>query len=249
MGPLSRRLSAVRAIADEPSRRVDCLHRAQDAVTDLRGADDSRLGIAAPGRRRGLLPRSRRRRDATSRACPHRYQNRGQRVCRRPDVVAPGSEDCPAQRSRNRERQHRCAALLQPRLLPDAAAAERWTPTILIQLKEKHRPTAMYEDSIRHDLAREFPRRYDVLPGRRHHRASFELRALVCNRRPGLRQRSDSGLRNRRAAGEADAQHPGCGRSADLATRLSSEVDVDRNKALELGITENQAASRAYSPR
>ena len=28
---------------------------------------------------------------------------------------------------------------------------------IMIQLKEKHRPTAMYEDSIRHDLAREFP--------------------------------------------------------------------------------------------
>ena len=28
---------------------------------------------------------------------------------------------------------------------------------IMIQLKEKHRPTAMYEDRIRRDLTREFP--------------------------------------------------------------------------------------------
>ena len=56
----------------------------------------------------------------------------------------------------------------------------------------------------------------------------------------------DIGLRNRpQAAGEADAQHSGCAdlRIAEPLDYPAFKVDVDRNKALELGITENQVAS------
>ena len=116
---------------------------------------------------------------------------------------------------------------------------------ILIQLKEKHRPTAMYEDLIRRDLSREFPgvttyfQAADIIA----QVLNFGLSSAIDVQVSGndldsdyaIARRLEKQMRN--IAGVADL------RIAEPLDYPAFKVDVDRNKALELGITENQVAS------
>ena len=116
---------------------------------------------------------------------------------------------------------------------------------IMIQLKEKHRPTAMYEDLIRRDLAREFPgvttyfQAADIIA----QVLNFGLSSAIDVQVSGndldsdyaIARRLEKQMRN--IPGVADL------RIAEPLDYPAFKVDVDRNKALELGITENQVAS------
>ena len=116
---------------------------------------------------------------------------------------------------------------------------------ILIQLKEKHRPTAMYEDLIRRDLSREFPgvttyfQAADIIA----QVLNFGLSSAIDVQVSGndldsdyaIARRMEKQMRN--IPGVADL------RIAEPLDYPAFKVDVDRNKALELGITENQVAS------
>ncbi len=116
---------------------------------------------------------------------------------------------------------------------------------IMIQLREKHRPTAMYEDLIRRDLAREFPgvttyfQAADIIA----QVLNFGLSSAIDVQVSGndldsdyaIARRLEKQMRN--IPGVADL------RIAEPLDYPAFKVDVDRNKALELGITENQVAS------
>jgi multidrug efflux pump subunit AcrB len=116
---------------------------------------------------------------------------------------------------------------------------------ILIQLKEKHRPTAMYEDSIRRDLAREFPgvttyfQAADIIA----QVLNFGLSSAIDVQVSGNNLDSDYAIAHR--IEEQMRNIPGVAdlRIAEPLDYPAFKVDVDRNKALELGITENQVAS------
>jgi multidrug efflux pump subunit AcrB len=116
---------------------------------------------------------------------------------------------------------------------------------IMIQLTEKHRPTAMYEDRIRRDLARQFPgvttyfQAADIIA----QVLNFGLSSAIDVQVSGndldsdyaIARRMEKQMRN--IPGVADL------RIAEPLDYPAFKVDVDRNKALELGITENQVAS------
>jgi multidrug efflux pump subunit AcrB len=116
---------------------------------------------------------------------------------------------------------------------------------IMIQLKEKHRPTAMYEDRIRRELVREFPgvttyfQAADIIA----QVLNFGLSSAIDVQISGndlhsdyqIAERLEKQMRN--IPGVADL------RIAEPLDYPAFKVDVDRNKALELGITENQVAS------
>jgi CzcA family heavy metal efflux pump len=116
---------------------------------------------------------------------------------------------------------------------------------IMIQLKEKHRPTAMYEDRIRRDLAREFPgvttyfQAADIIA----QVLNFGLSSAIDVQVSGNDLHSDYTIAEqlekqmRNIPGVADL------RIAEPLDYPAFKVKVDRNKALELGITENQVAS------
>jgi CzcA family heavy metal efflux pump len=116
---------------------------------------------------------------------------------------------------------------------------------VMIQLKSRHRPTAMYQNSIRRDLAREFPdvnsyfQAADIIA----QVLNFGLSAAIDVQVSGYDLDSDSLIAHRlirqmrNIPGVADLR---IGEPLDYP---AFKVDVDRNKALELGITENQVAS------
>ena len=116
---------------------------------------------------------------------------------------------------------------------------------ILIQLKEKHRPTAMYEDSIRRDLAREFPgvttyfQAADIIA----QVLNFGLSSAIDVQVSGNNLDSDYAIANRMEKQMRNIPGVADLRIAEPLDYPAFKVDVDRNKALELGITENQVAS------
>jgi CzcA family heavy metal efflux pump len=111
---------------------------------------------------------------------------------------------------------------------------------IMIQLKEKHRPTAMYEDRIRRDLAREFPgvttyfQAADII-AQVSSAIDVQVSGNDLDSDYAIARRLEKRMRN--IPGVADL------RIAEPLDYPAFKVDVDRNKALELGITENQVAS------
>jgi len=116
---------------------------------------------------------------------------------------------------------------------------------ILIQLKKKHRSTAMYEERIRHTLAERFPnveayfQAADIIS----QVLNFGLPAAIDAQISGNDLASDYEIATKLAA--AMRRIPGV-EDLRIAERLdypAFKVDVDRGKALELGITEQQVAS------
>src|SRR5229473_2510627 len=116
---------------------------------------------------------------------------------------------------------------------------------IMIQLKEKHRPTAMYEERIRRDLAREFPgvttyfQAADIIA----QVLNFGLSSAIDVQVSGNDLDSDYAIAERLEKQMRDIPGVADLRVAEPLDYPAFKVDVDRNKALELGITENQVAS------
>jgi CzcA family heavy metal efflux pump len=116
---------------------------------------------------------------------------------------------------------------------------------IMIQLKEGHRPTAMYEDLIRRDLAREFPgaksyfQAADIIA----QVLNFGLSSAIDVQISGNDLNSDYAIAHRLETKMRDIPGVADLRIAEPLDYPAFKVDVDRNKALELGITENQVAS------
>jgi CzcA family heavy metal efflux pump len=116
---------------------------------------------------------------------------------------------------------------------------------IMIQLKEKHRPTAMYENRIRQDLAREFPdvttyfQAADIIA----QVLNSGLPAAIDVQVSGANLDSDSRIAHRLVKQMRDIPGVADLRIAEPIDYPAFQVNVDRNKALELGITENQVAS------
>jgi multidrug efflux pump subunit AcrB len=116
---------------------------------------------------------------------------------------------------------------------------------IMIQLAPKHRPTADYEAAIRRRLARDFPglsayfQPADIIS----QVLSFGLPAPIDAQVSGPDLNSDYVLASRLQS--AMRQVPGIVdlRIAEPLNYPSFKVDVDRAKALELGITESDVAS------
>jgi multidrug efflux pump subunit AcrB len=125
----------------------------------------------------------------------------------------------------------------------DSVAAQ--DADILIQLEPKHRPTAMYEDRIREMLLVNFPQAVayfqaaDIVS----QVLNFGLSAMIDVQISGANLYSDyalaSKLKNQvsRIPGLADI------RIAQPLDYPAFKVNVDRTKALEVGITEEQVAS------
>jgi CzcA family heavy metal efflux pump len=116
---------------------------------------------------------------------------------------------------------------------------------ILIQLKEKHRPTAMYENLIRRDLSREFPgvttyfQAADIIA----QVLNFGLSSAIDVQVSGNNLDSDYAIASRMEKQMRNIPGVADLRIAEPLDYPAFKVDVDRNKALELGITENQVAS------
>jgi CzcA family heavy metal efflux pump len=120
---------------------------------------------------------------------------------------------------------------------------------ILIQLKTKHHPTAMYEDQIRTALEAQFPnvtsyfQAADIVS----QVLNFGLPAAIDAQINGNDLNKDYQI----AARLADRMHriPGVSdlRIAEPLDYPSYKVEVDRSKALEMGITQQQVASSLLS--
>jgi multidrug efflux pump subunit AcrB len=116
---------------------------------------------------------------------------------------------------------------------------------ILIQLEPRHRPTEIYENRIRGLLRRQFPglvtyfQAADIIS----QVLNFGLPAAIDVQVSGNDLQSDSSIAERL---ESAMQHiPGLSdlRIAEPLDYPAFHVDVDRNKALEMGITEQQVAT------
>ena len=116
---------------------------------------------------------------------------------------------------------------------------------IMIQLKPTHQPTAMYEQRIREMLATQFPdvngyfQAADIIS----QVLNFGLPAAIDAQVMGNDLQSDYRIAQRL---EAEMKNiPGLVdlRIAEPLDYPAFKVDVDRNKALELGMTEQQVAS------
>ncbi len=117
---------------------------------------------------------------------------------------------------------------------------------LLIQLKPNHKPTAEYQQKIRDLLARQISECHRLLSGRRHRQPGAQFRPARGHRRADQRQRPAGRLRHRAAAaGSRCGSIPGVSdlRIAEPQDYPTFEVNVDRDKALELGITQQQVAS------
>ncbi len=125
----------------------------------------------------------------------------------------------------------------------DSVAAQ--DADVLIQLKPKHRPTAMYENQIRQMLPVNFPQvvgyfqAADIVS----QVLNFGLSAMIDVQISGSNLNSDyalaAKLKNKlsRIPGLVDL------RIAEPLDYPAFKVDVDRTKALEVGVTEQQVAS------
>ncbi len=120
---------------------------------------------------------------------------------------------------------------------------------VLIQLKPNHRPTAMYEQRIRDALATKYPdvtayfQAADIVS----QVLNFGLPARSTRRSTATASQSDYDIALRLK--KRMAQIPGDRRHADRrAARLPQlKVDVDRTKALQFGITQQQVAGSVLS--
>jgi multidrug efflux pump subunit AcrB len=116
---------------------------------------------------------------------------------------------------------------------------------IMIQLQHGHRPTAMYENRIRQDLAREFPdvttyfQAADIIA----QVLNSGLSAAIDVQVSGANLDSDSRIAQRLVKQMRNIPGVADLRIAEPIDYPAFKVNVDRNKALELGITENQVAS------
>jgi len=129
----------------------------------------------------------------------------------------------------------------------DSVAAQ--DTDILIQLPPKHRPTTEYQDQIRHMLAHDFPgvvgyfQAADIVS----QVLNFGLPAMIDAQISGSDLQSDYSLaahlrdKLERVPGLVDI------RIAEPLDYPALKVNVDRTKALEVGVTEQQAASSALS--
>jgi CzcA family heavy metal efflux pump len=116
---------------------------------------------------------------------------------------------------------------------------------VLIQLKPKHRPTAMYEDRIRQLLARDFPgvtsyfQAADIIS----QVLNFGLPAAIDTQVSGNDLNSDYAIASRLR--DRMQQIPGLVdvRIAEPMDYPAFRVNVDRDRALQLGVTEEQVAS------
>jgi CzcA family heavy metal efflux pump len=116
---------------------------------------------------------------------------------------------------------------------------------IMIQLKPAHHPTSMYENRIRQSLAGEFPQlesyfqAADIIA----QVLNFGLSAPIDVQISGNDLQSDYAIGLRLEKQMRDIPGVVDLRIAEPLDYPTFDVDVDRNKALELGITENQVAS------
>jgi multidrug efflux pump subunit AcrB len=125
----------------------------------------------------------------------------------------------------------------------DSVAAQ--DADVLIQLKPKHRPTAMYQNQIRRMLPVNFPQvvSYFQAADIVSQVLNFGLSAMIDVQISGSDLRSDYALAAKlkdklsRIPGLADL------RIAEPLDYPAFKVDVDRTKALEVGVTEQQVAS------
>ena len=125
----------------------------------------------------------------------------------------------------------------------DSVAAQ--DADVLIQLKPRHRPTAMYQNQIRRMLPVNFPQvvSYFQAADIVSQVLNFGLSAMIDVQISGSDLRSDYGLAAKlkdklsRIPGLADL------RIAEPLDYPAFKVDVDRTKALEVGLTEQQVAS------
>ena len=102
---------------------------------------------------------------------------------------------------------------------------------MLIQLKPKHRPTAMYEQRIRDALATTVSAGDRLFPGRRYHQPGAELRPAGGDRRADNRQQPAGRLRYRAAAEGADGADSGSGRPAHRRAARLPEPSRSRSIA------------------
>jgi multidrug efflux pump subunit AcrB len=125
----------------------------------------------------------------------------------------------------------------------DSVAAQ--DADVLIQLKPRHRPTAMYQNQIRRMLPVNFPQvvSYFQAADIVSQVLNFGLSAMIDVQISGSDLRSDYALAAKlkdklsRIPGLADL------RIAEPLDYPAFKVDVDRTKALEVGLTEQQVAS------
>jgi multidrug efflux pump subunit AcrB len=116
---------------------------------------------------------------------------------------------------------------------------------IMIQLKPMHHPTSMYENRIRQSLTNEFPglesyfQAADIIA----QVLNFGLSAPIDVQVSGNDLQSDYAIALRLEKQMRDIPGVVDLRIAEPLDYPAFDVDVDRNKALELGITENQVAS------
>jgi multidrug efflux pump subunit AcrB len=116
---------------------------------------------------------------------------------------------------------------------------------VLVQLKPKHRPTAMYQEEIRKTLEAKFPnvvtyfQAADIIG----QVLNFGLPAPIDAQINGIDLNSDLDIAQRLK--EKMARIPGVVdlRIGEPLDYPSFKVDVDRAKALQFGITQNQVAS------
>ena len=115
---------------------------------------------------------------------------------------------------------------------------------IMIELRPGHRPTAMYESRIRRSFAREFPgvksyfQAADIIA----QVLNFGLSAAIDVQVSGNDLNSDYSIAHRLETRMRDIPGVADLRIGEPLDYPAFKVDVDRNKALELGITENQVA-------
>jgi len=120
---------------------------------------------------------------------------------------------------------------------------------ILIQLKPKHHPTADYQQRIREMMSTKFPnvQGYFMAADIVNQVLNFGLPAAIDAQINGNDLHSDYNIANRLAAKMALIPGVTDMRIAEPLDYPSFKVKVDRSKALELGVTEQQVASGLLS--
>src|SRR5579872_2399608 len=244
MGSFRARLQcAIQSISRSLSRAARDVYRVACLRARLRRAHGGRVAGAGDGHRRRFLSHRRCRHDAPAREDAERHPHRAHRVHR--------------QSTRERHPQRRPARGIQGISdnigLPisyDLAYYQTDSTgpqdaDVLIQLKPKHQPTAMYEDKIRGLLARDFPQvtgyfqAADIVS----QVLNFGLPAQIDTQISGNNLQTDYKLASRLK--QRMALIPGLVdvRIAEPLDYPAFQVNVDRDRALELGVTESDVAS------
>jgi len=120
---------------------------------------------------------------------------------------------------------------------------------IMIQLTSKHHPTAVYQQRIREMMSAKFPnvQGYFMAADMVNQVLNFGLSAAIDAQISGNNLTSDYKIASRLAAKMSVIPGVTDMRIAEPMDYPSFKVDVDRAKALELGVTEQQVASGLLS--